>query len=439
MQFFFLHKKLLPKLTHTNMQFFISINLVLYSQFLALFSQLLVQAETPSDFNSDSNQNYSQISTTTTFPITSTTPPSIWDRKFELPDITPKTIELTYNNQHLSFLYKMANGFVYLILNPFKNIEELLQKAITDDDKYWNYFEPYYNQTKGTLSQGDGNLPGRLFLAYKIMNFETGYLVCLGIGISFSIAMPIIGLCFCSCRLCNHCGGRMYQDIRMSRSNWRPIYCCSSFFVTILLIFSNFCIFFTNLWLSEAVNLLPEQTNHLIDSIENYVNGTIDQKTYLQDLSFNLTDNFRNETEKIGSSLVLDILSAYEIQARNEYQNFKELEPKLGQLVKDKTGDLSVINDKICNLQKIVKGLEEKFLEIQNLLEKELGKIKDCRKECQRMKLNLKDLVFEDEDNLNLRNVKLLYDEILDIKNQFTNHGQIFEEFKVASYILRQF
>ncbi|KAM6220859.1 prominin-1 [Rhynchocyon petersi] len=45
----------------------------------------------------------------------------------------------------------------------------------------------------------------------EVVHYEIGLLICALLGLLFVILMPLVGLCFCLCRCCNHCGGEMHQ------------------------------------------------------------------------------------------------------------------------------------------------------------------------------------------------------------------------------------
>lgn len=350
---------------------------------------------------------------------------SIWQKTFKLPLITPRNVDIKGNNKPFSIIYAMANGFVYLVLKPIDQVQGFVQNALIEPEKTWNYTNLYLNET-----EKDGDMPGKLYLLYKIMDFEKGYLICVVLGIIFIIATPIVGVCFCSCRLCNHCGGRMYQDLRMARSHWRPIYCCSSFGITMLLIFCNCCIFTTNLWVSEAVNKLPMQSDHVINSVENYMNGTVMQVEYLQDTANNLTNGLGEEMTKLGSLSVYPVISNLRDHAKFQYDNLQKLEPKILQLVKPVIGDLSVIQTKIKSLKKNSNLFQGEISSIRDelidLVNKKIPQL-ECQKSvlCQEIKNNAEDHFRYEDDSLKIDSLEEFGDELILIRKLIENLPKI--------------
>lgn len=157
-------------------------------------------------------QNFNNNSTSNSTNLTDTLPVkfSIWTTEFQLPEILPNNVDFESQSQRLSVIYAMANGFVYLVLRPFEGVEKLMNEILVRPNNTWNYFIPFINDTEGLGYDQDneGYLPTKLYIIYKFANFEIGYIVCLTIGVAFCVATPIVGVCFCSCRLCDHrCSG----------------------------------------------------------------------------------------------------------------------------------------------------------------------------------------------------------------------------------------
>ena len=105
--------------------------------------------------------------------------------------------------------------------------------------------------------------------------FETGYLICLAFGLLFVISMPIVGLIFCSCRLCNNCGGRRYQDIKDAKSGWRIFHFLALMLTNSILIIPMVFIFLTNDWIGTVLQEAGPAVLANIDHIYGYTGKEI--------------------------------------------------------------------------------------------------------------------------------------------------------------------
>lgn len=74
-----------------------------------------------------------------------------------------------------------------------------------------------------------------LCLFLQVAKYYAGMSVCVIVGILFVIVMPLVGCCFCCCRLCNNCGGRMKQKQKSAENN-----CCRMCLTITLLILTLF-------------------------------------------------------------------------------------------------------------------------------------------------------------------------------------------------------
>ena len=182
--------------------------------------------------------------------------------------------------------------------------------------------------------------PNKLIIETVVDSWDSFYLIfaffnCFPLlGISFAIALPIIGVCFCSCRLCENCGGRMYQDLRTARSKWRQINCISLFGVTLLLMLGNSYVFTTNVQIEQAVDKLPDQATYFVESLESFRNDTKTQKEYLEEVYSDLTKRMKHDFSKTGTVFVKPLLLGYQKKMRFEYDKFGDLVKNLSAIEK---------------------------------------------------------------------------------------------------------
>uniref|UniRef100_A0A8C4X104 Uncharacterized protein n=1 Tax=Eptatretus burgeri TaxID=7764 RepID=A0A8C4X104_EPTBU len=68
----------------------------------------------------------------------------------------------------------------------------------------------------------------------QILEYEVGFLICAIIGLLFMVIMPLVGFCFCLCRCCNNCGGKMRQKADSNTPYRRCTFLSLLLFFTIL-------------------------------------------------------------------------------------------------------------------------------------------------------------------------------------------------------------
>ena len=69
-----------------------------------------------------------------------------------------------------------------------------------------------------------------------------GYLIAIVIGFLFVIFMPLIGLCFCCCRMCGNCGGTRNQQETDDMHMWRRVLVAILFATTVFMLYIPCCV-----------------------------------------------------------------------------------------------------------------------------------------------------------------------------------------------------
>ncbi|XP_058526271.1 prominin-1 [Ochotona princeps] len=85
----------------------------------------------------------------------------------------------------ISALFRMVHLFLHVV-QPHPFPEEIVKKIIQKK------FEPSVDYE-------------------KVVYYELGIIICSFLGLLFLLLMPVVGCCFCLCRCCNKCGGKMHQ------------------------------------------------------------------------------------------------------------------------------------------------------------------------------------------------------------------------------------
>ncbi|XP_062851671.1 prominin-2 [Trichomycterus rosablanca] len=146
----------------------------------------------------------------------------------------------------------------------------------------------------------------------KVLQYEAGFLVCVFIGILYIVLMPLIGLCFACCRCCGNCGGRMYQKQTMSINCWRGTFYWGTFFITLVILAGNVCMFLSNKFINDSVDSGPEEINNAVKNVQSYVTTVPKQIDTVLNESIDTVEGVRYHINGIGNLLGRDIQKAIE-------------------------------------------------------------------------------------------------------------------------------
>ncbi|KAI7805457.1 putative prominin-1-A [Triplophysa rosa] len=152
--------------------------------------------------------------------------------------------QLNYNS---AFMSPIVNSFLGSVQsNPFP--KDLLIDMITHPS---------------VIMQADG--------VKEVLKYETGFLVCVAIGILYIILMPLIGLIFACCRCCGNCGGRMNQKQTSNIHCKRRSFYWSTFFITSLILSGNVCMFLSCTHTSETLKNSPTEVSNILEDVKSYI------------------------------------------------------------------------------------------------------------------------------------------------------------------------
>lgn len=196
----------------------------------------------------------SKTKTTTTTPYSSTQfiDEDFFTRSFQLPRIKYRKLNHTDEPQQIASLLQMANQLINTVFVPFDQFEPFLISIFQTNPKLTNSefksknstsSDPDNNQLENSSenntefdSDTDNDLPtsnstesGESPVQFSFSDFtaaQSGYFVCLIVGVIYAMGVPLISLIICILRLKFHkCGGIPMQDVSVSRSHWRYTNC----------------------------------------------------------------------------------------------------------------------------------------------------------------------------------------------------------------------
>ncbi|XP_070609013.1 prominin-1-A-like [Erythrolamprus reginae] len=155
------------------------------------------------------------------------------------------------NNSHgdLQGLFNMVHGYLGIV-QPNSFPKDLLTYMINHQD----FFQ---NQT-----------------VYKeLLKYETGFLVCTVLGLLFIVLVPLVGLYFCCCRCCGHCGGFMYQKQNKHTACKRRTLFCFLLGITAVLLAGDICAYVSNQRISQGLDKGFVIFNNTVSNLNAYINS----------------------------------------------------------------------------------------------------------------------------------------------------------------------
>ncbi|XP_063163106.1 prominin-1-A-like [Candoia aspera] len=107
----------------------------------------------------------------------------------------------------------------------------------------------------------------------EMLKYETGFLVCTAIGLLFIVLVPLLGLYFCCCRCCGHCGGFLYQKQNKHTACKRRTLFWSLLGITAVLLAGDICAYVCNQRISQGVERSFGIFNNTVNNLNIYLNS----------------------------------------------------------------------------------------------------------------------------------------------------------------------
>ncbi|KAK7922187.1 hypothetical protein WMY93_009089 [Mugilogobius chulae] len=109
-----------------------------------------------------------------------------------------------YEPGPIGILFQLVHAFLHVVQpNPFPH-----DLAVTLAKDKFVAFQKEYQQ------------PESIVLTLQVIYYEIGFVVCAGLGLLFTVLVPLVGLFFCLCRCCDNCGGEMHQRQRKNQIDY---------------------------------------------------------------------------------------------------------------------------------------------------------------------------------------------------------------------------
>ncbi|CAL8300294.1 unnamed protein product [Merluccius merluccius] len=145
--------------------------------------------------------------------------------------------------------------------------------------------------------------PATIKTVRRFLRYETGFLVCVAIGVLYIVLMPLVGIFLACCRCCGNCGGKMYQKQTSSINCRRRAIYWTLFVTTVVLFAGNVCMFKSNEAFKVSVDSGQREIVKTIDNIQTYITNVPQQFTYVVNASSNTVNVVTNNLDDIGTQL----------------------------------------------------------------------------------------------------------------------------------------
>ncbi|XP_013909432.1 PREDICTED: prominin-1-A-like [Thamnophis sirtalis] len=273
-----------------------------------------------------------------------------------LQNLTQPVYHQPPSNSHgdLQGLFNMVNGYLRVV-QPNSFPKDLLTYVIN----HQNFFN---NQT-----------------VYKeILKYETGFLVCAVIGLLFIVLVPLVGLFFCCCRCCGHCGGQMYQKQNKHSACKRRTLFCFLLGITVVLLAGDICAYVSNQRISQGLEKGFVIFNNTVSNLDVYLNSLPQEINQIVKSSNVPFEEVNNSLSKIGDTLGSKIKEKLGERA-NKVLNITE---ELLQDIQSIDRELQKVNQTGARLQKMQEELNKNLTDLRNDINETL---KTCGSRCEKV------------------------------------------------------
>ncbi|KAL4231061.1 hypothetical protein ACF0H5_008644 [Mactra antiquata] len=126
-------------------------------------------------------------------------------------------------------------------------------------------------------------------LAKQLLDMFKGYVAAIVVGLLFILIVPLVGLCFCCCRLCGNCGGDNKQAETDNLHCWRRILSAIVFVLSIFALVGAICTFVSNNRMTTSLDKVGDIVNNNLDDIDTFLDHIIDQVDVIGGTNLNKT------------------------------------------------------------------------------------------------------------------------------------------------------
>ncbi|XP_006884597.1 PREDICTED: prominin-1 [Elephantulus edwardii] len=161
-------------------------------------------------------------------------------------------------------LFAMVHTFLHVV-QPHAFPEDTIRKIIQ------NKFDPINNYEE----------PENVVLTLKVVHYEIGLILCAVLGLLFVVLMPLVGLCFCLCRCCNHCGGELHQRQKKNGPFLKKSFTISLLVICVLMSLGILYGFLANHHIRTHIRTTRRLADSNLRDLRKFLNELPEQMDYL--------------------------------------------------------------------------------------------------------------------------------------------------------------
>ncbi|XP_064625802.1 prominin-1-A-like isoform X6 [Lineus longissimus] len=198
----------------------------------------------------------------------------------------------------------------------------------------------------------------------KYVMHYLGFLICFALGIIFIIVMPIVGLCFCCCRLCGRCGARPNPMDSKHAKCKRVTFGTFLFIVTTFMLAATVCAFVTNDLIHKQAS---DDDNGFVGSVSSNIEGV---EQYVSNTATELKTTVLNKFDETKAKIIADVKSI-STKVQNDIGQLTNAGPLLDNATK--------LAEDVTTLRKgleVTRDLTSKLITDAKTLETQLGNVR---------------------------------------------------------------
>ncbi|KAM3835145.1 prominin-1-A-like isoform 1-T3 [Vipera latastei] len=209
----------------------------------------------------------------------------------------------------------------------------------------------------------------------EMLKYETGFLVCTVIGLLFIVLVPLVGLYFCCCRCCGHCGGFMYQKQNRHTACKRRTLFCFLLGITAVLLAGDICAYVSNQRISQGLERGFVVFNNTVSNLNVYLNSIPEEINDIIRSSNVPVDQVNESLWNIGDTLGSEITETL----RGPTNKVLDTTEQLLQDIQSIDQELQKVNQTGARLQEMQKQLNKNLTDLRTEIN---ATLKECGSPC---------------------------------------------------------
>uniref|UniRef100_UPI00358EBB23 prominin-1 isoform X2 n=1 Tax=Myxine glutinosa TaxID=7769 RepID=UPI00358EBB23 len=189
----------------------------------------------------------------------------------------------------------------------------------------------------------------------QVLEYEVGFLICAIIGVLFILIMPLVGFCFCICRCCDNCGGKMRQKAESNTPYRRCTFLSLLLFFTVLMVTGAFFSIVANEKLHHSYKEIRDFSLNTFDDMKTYMRSIPKETNFIASQFTPVYNRTKESIDFVDTRLGLQIQNIF----RGKVEEVQIAVSSLSLLMSDSRAELV----KIDTLQKSLQSDLEKLRE----------------------------------------------------------------------------